>query len=189
MEESHMFLIVLLQSHYILLEPTFECLGRIFRKDTTMIYLQRSIHHHFHRFQRQCGIYHRSESRCHSAHEIRIGQHDITQCRFFLAIFDACQLNDVSNLHIRRASHFTTFTIQTIFQRLIKIFTSFQAKALLVRTSLLRTGILGVHRNNRTIHCTNSTFYALLKIVLAYIVLLHIHDLIHLLSYPLHIMP
>ena len=84
---------------------------------------------------------------------------------FFLLLFDTRQLDNVANLHIRRASHFTAFTVQTIFQRLIKVFASLQAKTLLIRTGLLRTGILGIHRNNRTIYRTDRTLDTLLKIV------------------------
>ena len=189
MEETYMLLVVLLRSHCILFEPTLKRLGRIFRKNTMVIYFQHSVHYHFHRFQRQRSVHYRSQSRCHSTYKIRIGKHNITQCRFLLAIFDTCQLDNVTNLHIRRTSHLTTFAIQTILQRLIKVFTSFQTKAFLVRTCLFRTGIFRIHRNNRTIYCTNRTLDTLLKIILAYIILLHIHDIIHLLSYPLHIMP
>ena len=188
-EETYMLPVVILRSHRILFEPALECLGRILRKYTMMVYFQDSVHYHFHRLQRQCGIHYGSKGGRHSTYEIRICQHNIAQRRFLLAIFDTCQLNDVANLHIRRTSHFTTFTIQAIFQRFIKVFASFQAKTLFVRTGLLRTGIFRIHRDNRTIYRTNRTFDTLLKIVFAYIILLHIHDIILLLSYPLHIMP
>ena len=164
-EKTYMLLVIILRSHRILFEPALECLGRILREHTVMVYLQDSVHYHFHRLQRQCGIHNGSKGRCHGSYEIRICQHNIAQCRFLLAVFDTRQLDNVANLHIRRAGHFTAFTVQTIFQRLIKVFASLQAKTLLIRTGLLRTGILGIHRNNRTIYRTDRTLDTLLKIV------------------------
>ena len=120
-----------------------------------------------------------SKGRCHSSHEIRICQHNIAQCRFLLAVFDTRQLDNVANLHIRRQGHFTTFTVQTIFQRLIKIFRLFQAKALLVPDQPASDRDTQGSPNNRTIHCTDqyilhcSKLFSLILFCCIFMIVIH----------------
>ena len=45
--------------------------------------------------------------------------------------------------------------------------------SLTVRTCLLRTWIIRVYRNNRTIYCADSTFHALFKTCIQFLFLTH----------------
>jgi hypothetical protein len=56
-------------------------------------------------------------------------------------MFDACSLNNVTNAHIRRASHLATLTIKTPLERLIEKLGTLQSQTLTIGARLLGTRI------------------------------------------------
>ena len=83
-------------------------------------------------------------------------------------------MNQVSDLHTRRTSHFASLAVHAILKVLIKKVLVLKAKPLPVRTGLFRTGVQRIDGHNRTVSCANRTFDALFEIIETYILLLHV---------------
>ena len=136
------------------------------------------VHHGFHGLERNRCVDNRSESRCHRADKIGACEHAVAQRRAVFAVFYTCKLDDVADFDIGRACHLASLAIEAIFQRFVVEVFATKAQSFSVGTGLLRSGIFGAHGNYRAVGCASRAFEALLKIVCAYIFVLHFHYLL-----------
>lgn len=87
----------------------------------------------------------------------------IAQGRLLRAIARPGALDDIADFHIRRAGDFTTFAVDTVFQRLVVQLTVLQTQTLAVRPGLFRSGIARVHAADRADGRANRAFNAAFK--------------------------
>ena len=165
MEIRHMIVEAVLQRCCLLIIPRGELLRGIGRELAVFVDFQHGVKNHLHRLKPEGRVDYRSESRRHSTHKVSVGKHRVAKARTRLCVFDSSGLDDVADFHIRGTCHFTSFAVKTIFQSLVIEIRLLQSIAFPVRTGLLRPGIVGIERSDRTIHSADGAFYAVLEII------------------------
>jgi hypothetical protein len=93
-----------------------------------------------------------------------------------MTTIDTGTLNKVANTNARRTSHITSFTVHAQLQGLFIGILILLAQIVSVRSHLTRAREIEIYWNHRTIHCTDGTFDALVKLLLYAFLLLLLHD-------------
>ena len=156
--------------------PRFEALARVFGECGVRRDAEHGIHCSLHRVKLQRSIHHGSHACGKAAHNVGVGKQNLAQPWTLFAVFYARQLNDVANLHTRRACHLAALAVEAVFQGFVVELSILQAIALAVRTGLLWSRIIRIYGKHRTIDRAYRTLQALFEIVFAD-VLLQCHNI------------
>ena len=158
------------------LQPGLEAAAAVFRERAVLVDLHRAVEHGLRHAHLGDAVDHRRERPGQGAHEIGGGQDAVAKLRLRVVVADAGRLDQVGDLHARRAGDLAALAVQTVFQGVVEEERVFQAETLPVGPGLLGAGVERVDLQHGAIGRADRALHALFEIVLAFGVFLQFHS-------------
>ena len=158
------------------LQPRLETLPAVAGEAPPVVDLQRGVHHGLGRTEAGHGVDDGREGTRHRAHQVGVGEDPVPQLGRGLVVADTRRLDQVGHVHPGGAGDLAALAVHAILEGIIEVLRILEAEPFPVRPGLLGAGIQGIHLQHGTINRAHGAFHALLEIMAADGILLHVHN-------------